>query len=199
MNICKYKCNKNITENERLSLFKGFYDLKSQNEKQIFIVNNTERVRKNRKTTLNQDFPPKRTFKYKYYFNIKGHRVQVCKSYFLSTWQISQKPVYNAHSKKNVDTGIPKSDGRGLKKNTGVPENLKNDVRNHITSFPVIKIHYCTADTKKKYLEKSLSIKKMFELFQEKHLNHPVKESMYRNIFLTEFNLDFHVPKKGQM
>lgn len=38
----------------------------------------------------------------------------------------------------------------------------------------------------------------MFELFQEKHLNHPVKESMYRNILLTEFNLDFHVPKKDR-
>lgn len=122
MNICKYKCSKNIAENERLSLFNGFYDL-AQNEKQIFIVNNTERVGKNRKTNLNQDFPPKRTFLFKYYFNIKGHRVQVCKSYFLITLQISQKPVYNAHSKKNVDTGIPKSDGRGLKKHTGAPEN----------------------------------------------------------------------------
>lgn len=107
-------------------MFKGCYVLKSQNEKQIFIVNNSEHVGKNRKTNLNQDFHPKRTFTFKYYFNIKGHRVQVCKFYFSSTLQISQKPVYNAHSKINVDTGIPKSDGRGLKKSTGVPENLKN-------------------------------------------------------------------------
>lgn len=37
----KYKCSKNIAENEMLSLLNG---LKSKNEKQIFIVKNTERL-----------------------------------------------------------------------------------------------------------------------------------------------------------
>lgn len=133
------------------------------------------------KTTLNQDFPPKRTFTFKYYFNIKGHRVQVCKSYFLSTLQISQKPVYNAHSKKN----------------TGVPENLKNDVRNHITSFTVIESHYCRADMKKKYLEKSLRIKKCSN-FSRKTLEPSRKREYVQKHFLTEFNLDFHVPTKDR-
>lgn len=64
----KYNCSKNITENERLSLFNGYYGLKSKNEKQLFIVNNTERLIKNRDTTKNVEEPSRRKFTFKYFF-----------------------------------------------------------------------------------------------------------------------------------
>lgn len=59
---CKHKCSKNITENERLSLLNGYYGLKSKNEKQLFIVNNTERLVNTRDTTTNVEEPSRRKF-----------------------------------------------------------------------------------------------------------------------------------------
>lgn len=149
---------------------KDSMDFKSQNEKQIFIVNNTEHVGKNRKTTLNLDFPPKRTFTFKYYFNIKGHRVIECKCVNLTFWAhckcLKNPFTMLIQSKMLIQVTLNPME-RGLKKNTGVPENLKNDVRNHITSFTVIESHYCRAHTKKKYLKKSLSIKKCSNFFKK--------------------------------
>lgn len=109
---CKFKCSKNITGNERLSLLNGYYGLKSKNEKQLFIVNNTERLVKTRDTTKNVEKPLRRKFTFEYFFTINGAKVKVCQSYFLCSIQISQKTVYNVHLHKNDDIGLPKSDGR---------------------------------------------------------------------------------------
>lgn len=129
-------------------------------------------------------------------------KIQVCKSFYLGTLSSSQKPVYNVHSKKDISTGIPKSDERGLyKKKNNVTVESKNYVKNHINRFPCVESHYCRASTSKKYLESHLNITKMYDLYvelcQETNVT-PVKSSMYRRIFCTEFNLDFHKPKSDR-
>lgn len=82
--------------------------------------------------------------------------------------------------------------------NQGIPDHVKNDVRNHIKSFPVVESHYSRGDTNTNYFDSNLSISEMFALFKEKHPAHVIKESIYRRIFVTEFNLDVHVPKKDR-
>ena len=50
----------------------------------------------------------------------------------------------------------------------------------------------------KKYLEPGLNVAKMYDLYKEQCGNQQdkhVKESYYRFLFRTEFNMDFHVPK----
>ena len=71
----------------------------------------------------------------------------------------------------------------------------------NISSFPTVDAHYCRAKTNKKYLEAGLNIQKMYDLYKEhceEEKGEPVKDSYYRLIFRTEFNMDFHIPKTDQ-
>lgn len=61
--------------------------------------------------------------------------------------------------------------------------------------------HYCRKTSSKKYLDSTLSISKLYELYTEKcdaASRTQVSEYVYRNIFCTQYNLDFHHPKKDQ-
>jgi len=67
--------------------------------------------------------------------------------------------------------------------------------------------HYCRATSKRKYLDSTLSISKMYELYiqdcKEKRLDHKYFVSCtvsekYRKIFCEEYNLSFYKPKKDQ-
>lgn len=84
-----------------------------------------------------------------------------------------------------------------------VPESLKNVVREHIRSFPVIDSHYCRENTTKKYLEEGLSLCKMYKLYkdivEERGETLFVSEQMYRRIFNSEFNYGFFIPKKDRL
>ena len=71
-------------------------------------------------------------------------------------------------------------------------------VKEHIQSFPRYSSHYSRQQAPdRKYLNPGLNLRKLYipykELCQEKH-EPPVKESFYRQIFNTSFNLSFHRP-----
>lgn len=106
------------------------------------------------------------------------------------------------HLKKDKVTGSNFVDNRGTgnKKHT-ISEIDKNFVKEHIMSFPCVESHYCRSKTSKKYLDSNLNISKMYDLYKQKCAESNrsnVKESYYRMIFNTHFNLDFHVPKSDR-
>jgi len=83
----------------------------------------------------------------------------------------------------------------GIKK----PPEQRQAVRDHIRSFPAYESHYAKARSAKKYLEATLNVRKMYELYvlqcAVKQVT-PVLESYYRDVFNNDFNLSFHRPKK---
>lgn len=95
---------------------------------------------------------------------------------------------------------ISSEDKRGRK--PGMYKTSEDDrqfVREHIKSFPTVDSHYCRKNTSRKYLEKDLSIKKMYDLYKQKCQKEertPVKYWLYDKIFGNEFNIGFHHPKK---
>ena len=101
--------------------------------------------------------------------------------------------------KKDKISGTLKQDGRGKHgKHSKVTDEQRNDIMNHINSFPVMESHYCRAKTNKKYLQSDLKIEKMYDLYKVKCAEVekvPVKSAYYRYIFNTCFNIDFHIPK----
>lgn len=82
-----------------------------------------------------------------------------------------------------------------------IPDEDRNFVKVHIESFPKVQSHYCRQTSSREYLESTLSINKMYELYQERckeENKQPVKASFYRYIFCNEYNIFFHVPKKDR-
>lgn len=200
VNYCKFKCGVSISQNEREAQFKAFYKM-SQNEKYHFLLNTTTRTETERPKDKNRN--SYKQFSFKYYFRVGPNKIQVCKKWYLGTLQISQKPIYNVHKNKDVETNVPKADGRGknAKSNRGLPLDIRNKVRDHINSFPKIESHYCRANTNRLYLDSNLNLVKMYNLYKTTCIDEgvqPVKQSMYRHIFVTEYNLDFHMRKSDR-
>lgn len=76
---------------------------------------------------------------------------------------------------------------------------MKNGIKMHIEMFPVVPSHYSRSETEIKYLNCDLNIKAMYRLYWCDENNVPkAKESAYRNVFVNEYNLGFHRPKKDQ-
>uniref|UniRef100_A0A1B0BZH4 Uncharacterized protein n=1 Tax=Glossina palpalis gambiensis TaxID=67801 RepID=A0A1B0BZH4_9MUSC len=95
------------------------------------------------------------------------------------------------------------SDGRGTMAGSfrKTDEEKIKVVREHILSFPACDSHYRRAHhtSGRKYLSADLDIRKMYELYVKKcdeNNTLRVKEWTYRKIFNTEFNLNFHTPRK---
>ena len=199
---CRLKCALKVDNEQRQSLFDGFYSL-GKDAKKLYIFNSTtcHNVARLTKKNGEEKMASKRQNTYSYFLNLEeGLSVKVCKSYFLGTFDISQKFIYNIYKSIDPETGLPKADQRGKwsGEKRKVAEEQRNKVLEHIKSFPTVDAHYCRAKTNKKYLEAGLNIQKMYALYKEgveTENKEPVKDSYYRRIFNTEFNIDFHVPK----
>ena len=99
------------------------------------------------------------------------------------------------------------SDDRGKHTNrpAKISDAMKNSIRSHIESFPVMEFHFCRKRSQKKYLEEGLNISLMYilyktdmmkkGLFAEQEL---VSEQSYRKIFCDEYNYIFYVSKKDR-
>ncbi|CAG5002002.1 unnamed protein product [Parnassius apollo] len=74
-------------------------------------------------------------------------------------------------------------------------------IKKHIESFPCMEAHYSRKDTKRRYLDKNLNIRRMYLLYKDECLKNgsePASEITYRRIFSKEYNLSFFVPRKDQ-
>ena len=75
-------------------------------------------------------------------------------------------------------------------------------MKRHIESFPLVDSHYCRKETTKKYLDPSLSINKMYRLYEKKFKDEGIKEMVskdkYCRIFTEEHNLSFFLPPKDR-
>ncbi|CAG9829947.1 unnamed protein product [Diabrotica balteata] len=130
---------------------------------------------------------------------VEEEKINVCKNFFFVALNISQKPVYTVHS---VDHETPKIDMRGKTGTRKISNEKMQAVIDHINKFNVVESPYCRHNSQKKYLEASLTIQQMYDLYlnycAENNIE-TVKLSMYRYILCTNFNYSFHKPKKSCM
>ena len=107
----------NISNENREHIFNEFYKLNSSNDKHAFISSTTcygdvkrRREVKGKESTCE---PKRKQSSIAYYFTVNGKNIRVCKSYYLGTFAVSQKMVYNVHTKKDLVSSVVKPDGRG--------------------------------------------------------------------------------------
>jgi hypothetical protein len=199
---CYYKCNTKFTEEDRKQICNEFTAASFEKQKD-FILSRVKQsgVERKRRRGDSEEKGPEKKFSYVYTFVKNNEETRVCKNFFLGTLCISNGPLKTAFSGMSPVSGtFNRKDKRGLK----TPPNKTSDywidrIKAHIESFVVMESHYCRKDTKKLYLDPGLSIRKMYELFQKVYENETVpKEWVYRNIFCTQYNMNFFTPSKDK-
>ena len=193
---CRYKCQQLVSGDSKKRIFEQFWGTGSKTQQADFIANMVDEIepqvsRNNAKTNRNVTR--------KYHFLVDGSRIQVCKSFFLSVLNVSATAVSTALSKKQ-SSSITSPYRRGLDTpGNKTPREKVQFVHKHIESFPALPSHYTRKDSSKTYLDQSLNVRKVYEMYEEKCRNEniePVREPIYRQIFNRDFNIGFHKPKQ---
>lgn len=202
---CRYKCKDKISEENRKDIFKKFWALGDRAKQWIHIAKYTKKEHKKR-TYFARPGKNNRTYTYKYFLpkieNQSHTTIEVCKVMFLNTLGITERMTRTAWKKYDGTTYFAK-DMRGYHSNHKkvVDERMIASVCEHVKSFAPVESHYCRQTSTRLYLDGSLSISRMFNLYKE-WLNENVHENpaltlrQYRDIVNSHFKLSFHVPKK---
>lgn len=133
-----------------------------------------------------------------------GDRMEVGKQAFFQIHAIDKRRVKVLY-KKIASRIFFSGDDRGKHKNCphAIAEELKAQVREHISSFPCWESHYSRSDNRgHKYLPDGLSIARVHRLYVEKYEpgldeeeQPQVKEWLYHEIFNEEYNISFGYPR----
>lgn len=129
-----------------------------------------------------------------YFIPRKDSNVRVCRKTLCAIFNITPRRVQMLLEKLKFDKTL--SDGRGLHNHhRTVTDDTKDIIRQHISSFPLQENHYSRSQSKKNCLNPNLTVKRMWRLFLIKYPDTGVTLHMYRDIFNSDFNLRFGVPR----
>lgn len=166
---CRLKCKEKVAEAKREEIHKSFWNMGNINDQRIFIIRHMSEV----KTKYQKKLPDrKRSYNFLYNFSVNGNEVVVCKKFFMATLNVSSKIIFTATKKKSKE-GFKAADKRGKHGHYGraVDPQIKENIRNHIKSFPLIDSHFCRARTSKKYIDGSLNLSTMYRLYKDQCLS----------------------------
>lgn len=207
---CRLQCARTFTEEIRSELFSNFWNTGSHAKQWQIVAKYVDQKNKKSCTDLENE-NNRRLHTLHYHLPIKSNvndttLKKVCKTMFLNTFNISKDFVYTALQKKIINTDFDDFiDGRGRHNNHTrvVTEDMKQTVIDHVNSYPAVESHYIRKDSRKKYLDSSLSFSKMFKMYSEwcveKGYNSRVFSlRQYRDIVNTNLKIGFHIPKKDQ-
>ncbi|XP_064639792.1 uncharacterized protein LOC135495259 [Lineus longissimus] len=202
-NGCRFKCREKVTEEMRGVLCQEYYELANRDQQNSFIVSMVDESTVERHRSRKNVAKKTKGKSCLYHFSFNNEKHRICKMFFLKTLAISNSVVeYALKGKGESGAYVAKDKRLGKATANKISEERIQHVMDHIDRFPRIEPHYCRKDTNAQYLSPELNIRQMYRLYleycKEKNINNPVKESLYRKIFVTEFNLRCYVPKKDQ-
>lgn len=142
----------------------------------------------------------KRGNNHAFYFTIINNKIRVCKQFFKSTLNISDRPIRTVSSK--TAGGILSVDFRGKHgHHFHLDENIKKSVKEHIETIPRIESHYCRQVSTREFIDGAKTVAQLHRDYvcDCKKKNMPFANYlMYSKIFNTEYNISFFCPKKDQ-
>ncbi|CAH1163448.1 unnamed protein product [Phaedon cochleariae] len=194
---CFNEC-KHFTEDERLGIFKTYWNLDHQ-RKRDWLLKSMVRVPVKRNKNLSQ-----RNCTYNYFISKGGENKRVCKNFLLNTLDITVKLFqYTRDNSLKENLELSKTDNRG--KHTPpnkTPPDITENCRAFIKNLPAIPSHYCRKDNDRKYLPVEFqNVSNLFRIYRHhfNSLNEPhVNEKLFKKIFKDDFNIGFHQPKKDK-
>ena len=190
---CKFNCS-TVSPEQCEQLFNAYWST-NQVRKWDFVASCLQVTGIGRSASLN----PKKQKSAKYFLFINCERVRVCQKFFCKILGISKKVTQNVINHIFNTSHLFRKDNRGAHSFSSVPLASQEGARSHIGGFPRIESHYCRKDTSKEYLDGSLNLAKMYDMYLKEcglaGVLNPVKSSYYRHIFNTEFNIERQKPK----
>ena len=139
-----------------------------------------------------KDEGKKREASFSYFIMDGDIRKMVCQKAFVNIYAVNQKRVFWITTLL-LWGEIPK-DRRGTTSNSNkMLDDNSTVISNHIQSFPLKVTHYSGRQVE--YVDSKLTIKKMHELFFEKHSKVVVKYDFFRSYFVKTFNYRFGCPQ----
>uniref|UniRef100_A0A8D8QTT3 Uncharacterized protein n=1 Tax=Cacopsylla melanoneura TaxID=428564 RepID=A0A8D8QTT3_9HEMI len=121
------------------------------------------------------------------------------KKCFFSTFDVSEKFVRNILDRRNeAELFSPDKRGRHDPGNK-IPQEAREYIKEHINSIPKVPSHYCRANSSCEYFPSDLNLTKLYELYVDKCSEDNVEKQKfwyYRDVFLSDFNIKFHIPRK---
>lgn len=202
---CQYHCSSRVSMAERKRIFGNFYELADHDSQNKYLFGLIERSSPKQRRPRGATNAPRGNVFYYFVRLREGDRINVCKQAFCQIHAIGKRRV-EVLCKKVVSGVLFSGDNRGKHKNRphAICNELKTQIREHITSFPCRESHYSRHDNRqRKYLPDGLSIARMYRLYLEKYEpdleeregQPQVKEWLYRKIFNEEFNIGFGYPR----
>jgi len=197
---CRKKCCEKVTEEDRVAIFNGFWELANFDAQNVFLSRpvrqqGVKRRRPRAKKAVHSANPRKKNrlvfdkaYSKAYYVNVGGCDVAVCKVFFLATFDISSGRLTRAVGKQRASGGVSPGDRRGRYDHCKqrLPSEAVDRVKSHINSFPAYVSHYARSQNRRKYLSCDLNLCKMYTLYEEqckKDGIQPVKLWAYQKIF----------------
>ena len=194
-NGCRFRCKTKMSQQCRIGIHQSFWGYGNIERQREFINRHVTVKAVKRRRSRNTI---KKTSSREYNLTINNSQIRVCQTMFLHTLAISSTFV-NVALSKNDQHGTLRGDQRGNRRRPSQHfDDIKRKMRQHISSFPTVDGHYVRKTSKRKYLDAKLNVRAMFRLYKEWCVDENMhgKESMYRNIFNTEYNIGFQKPKK---
>lgn len=193
---CKLKCSTKFTQLEREEIFKNYWSQGNIDLQRNFISRCMSTI--NPKYRYPTESRPHRNLNHAFYLENNGKKIRICKKFLVATLGITNRSIRTVISKSQ--DGFLANDERGKHKNhLTISNELKESVRTHIKTIPVIESHYTRAKTSKNYIEGGKTITQLYEDYKKERESQNldfVKFPIYRQIFNYEFNLAFFKPKK---
>ena len=195
--VCKklkcYSKTDKLSDEVRKQFRYEYYDL-DVNRRRDMILKYVVKSLKGRCTTYEAD--SRRDYTLTYFIG----ETQVCKNMFLATLGISEQIVRTAFAKcGDRVTATCEADKRGGNRKRKINE--REIIKEHIRMFPTKDSHYCRKQTNKRYLHERLSVSKMYKLYVkwcQENGHYPQHQSMYNEVFQSEFSLSFFKRKKDK-
>lgn len=196
---CKLKCNTKFDNETRRHIFEEYYKLPDLQSKRTFVALNMSSIAPKYQYKKGQ----RRNNNAFYMRDKDGEKIRVCKSFFMSTLDVSDRFIRTVVDKSRSDvSGIIMEDRRGKHGNhSRVDNNIKDGVRHFIKAIPKIESHYCRADTRKEYIDGSKNIAEIYRDYVkqcEEKREASANYTMFNRIFNDNFNIAFYQPKKDQ-
>jgi len=193
---CKFKCAEKIIEDMRREIHSSFWAM-NDDLKFSFFEQTTTRAKAKRRCAEDS----RKKYSFKYYLLREGQKTRVCKKFYLSCLDISQRRVSYYHEHIRTSAGTSRQDLRGRHPKKCLPTRDRQLMWEHINSFPRVVSHNRRAKSSKEYLEPGLNLQKMYDMYKtwcELKQVQPVKFNFYRTVFKTDFNIAVLKPKNDR-